>query len=421
MKLSSILLILSLVFISKLSAQEYSISTIPDVRKESAEHYVSNPDGILSKDMENKINKLLLSLEQKSSVEIDVVLVNAVDSEDLDSFTNELFNYWGIGKKGKDNGMLLLFVLNKRFLRFETGYGLEGVLPDAICKRIQTELMFPEFKKGNYNEGIILGIQQIINYLTKPEAIEEVYARKQQNPWYILSFYTYLFIYLLVSIIIAICTIAIIYFLRKNKMSNYQYYMDLNSLKKLLRFFIFIFPITLIPILIWIRSKLRYLRNTPIPCSECGELMSSDSNKELIRDHNNEPMDYDIWKCDSCHKILALVYKGSNILSSICPQCTADTLLPRSSKTIYSATLTTTGSILIRYSCLICKYEHEKYLVIPRILRKTELLSPIKHIERRNQPINQPKRNELTRNNESNPRGQRGGGQSGGGGASGHW
>src|ERR1035437_1132104 len=61
----------------------------------------------------------------------------------------------------KDNGLLVLFVLDQRKVTFETGYGLEGVLPDAICKRIQYQSMTPEFKNGNYDAGFLAGIQRI--------------------------------------------------------------------------------------------------------------------------------------------------------------------------------------------------------------------------------------------------------------------
>jgi uncharacterized protein len=69
-------------------------------------------------------------------------------------FATELFNFWGIGKKGKDNGLLLLVVIGQRRWEFEVGYGLEGTLPDATMRRIG-EALPPYFKKGDYGPGIL--------------------------------------------------------------------------------------------------------------------------------------------------------------------------------------------------------------------------------------------------------------------------
>lgn len=74
-------------------------------------------------------------------------------------FAIQLLNQWGVGKKGKDNGLVILLVTDQRCIQFYTGYGLEGVLPDAICKRIQTKYMIPYLKDGNWNEGMVAGIR----------------------------------------------------------------------------------------------------------------------------------------------------------------------------------------------------------------------------------------------------------------------
>ena len=80
---------------------------------------------------------------------------------------------------------MILFVLDQRKITFETGYGLEGILPDAICKRIQTRYMLPEFKTENYDKGMLQGLNAIHHRLSTPEAQDELWVQSQtaQEDW----------------------------------------------------------------------------------------------------------------------------------------------------------------------------------------------------------------------------------------------
>jgi uncharacterized protein len=153
---------------------EYTVQSIPNPITTDAHAYVSNPDGILKPETVRQINAELDSLKTKTGAEVAVVMVNSIGQAELNSFATELFTAWGIGKAKQDNGLLVLFVLNQRKVKFEVGYGLEGVLPDAICKRIQTQAMTPEFKKGNYDGGILAGIQYIQSYIRQEPVAKEV-------------------------------------------------------------------------------------------------------------------------------------------------------------------------------------------------------------------------------------------------------
>ena len=129
-------------------AAEYTVETVPNMQKADARRFVSNPDGILGPQAESLINTRLDSLRQNTTAEIAVVAVESIGEQDLESFSNELFARWGIGQKENNNGVLVLFVLDQRKIRFEVGYGMEGILPDAVCKRIQSQYMLPAFRQG---------------------------------------------------------------------------------------------------------------------------------------------------------------------------------------------------------------------------------------------------------------------------------
>lgn len=148
-------------------AKEYTVKTIPNTHLSDKNNYVSNPDGILNETDIQKINQTLKVLEDSLVIEVAVVAVESIGNEDARQFATALFQYWGLGKKGEDNGLLLQLVTepSQRSIVFETGYGLEGVLPDAICYRIQQRYMIDDLKAGQYSQGMVNGVTAVKDYL----------------------------------------------------------------------------------------------------------------------------------------------------------------------------------------------------------------------------------------------------------------
>lgn len=118
---------------------------------------------------------MLVALEDSTTAQVAVVFVNSIGEQIPEDFATALFKKWGIGYDKKDNGLLMLFVKDKRRMEFETGFGLEGILPDAICKRIQTEKMVPYAKIGSYDKAVIEGVKAVSANRPKPKSVEEVY------------------------------------------------------------------------------------------------------------------------------------------------------------------------------------------------------------------------------------------------------
>lgn len=158
---SIFILILSIFLLTPIKAQEkvYTVDNLPKVHLQNKMQYICNPAGILSQAACDSIDSMLYALEQQTGIETVVAVVPSIGEEDCFNFCHQLLNKWGVGKKGKDNGLVILLVTDQRCIQFYTGYGLEGVLPDAICKRIQTKYMIPYLKDGNWNEGMVAGIK----------------------------------------------------------------------------------------------------------------------------------------------------------------------------------------------------------------------------------------------------------------------
>lgn len=164
---SFVTFILLVFLLIPLQAQEkiYTVDNIPKVHLQNKTQYVCNPAGILSAEACYEMDTLLYSLEEKTGIETVVAVVPSIGEADCFEFSHELLNQWGVGKKGKNNGLVILLVTDQRCVQFYTGYGLEGDLPDAICKRIQTKYMIPYLKSGNWNEGMVAGVRAVCQRL----------------------------------------------------------------------------------------------------------------------------------------------------------------------------------------------------------------------------------------------------------------
>lgn len=171
------LLIAALLFVFTATAaaetKQYTIDDVPNVRLSDARQYVTDPTAILSTAARDSINAMLGRLEKSTGIETAVVMLPSIGEEDIFDFGHELFRKWGIGKKKSDNGLLILFVMDQKKVRFTTGYGIEGTMTDAMSKRIQTTLMIPRFKKGNWDGGMVSGVRAVAKTLDGSMQAEE--------------------------------------------------------------------------------------------------------------------------------------------------------------------------------------------------------------------------------------------------------
>ena len=160
-----LLLILSLFVTLYGQAKEYTIQEIPMVHLQDRTRYVSNPDGILSSSAVATMDSILFALEEKTGIQTLVVAVTGIEGGDCFDFAYRLGKEMGVGQNERDNGLVVLLSTNERCIQFATGYGLEGVLPDAICKRIQNRYMVQHLGKDDWNTGMVEGIRAINGYL----------------------------------------------------------------------------------------------------------------------------------------------------------------------------------------------------------------------------------------------------------------
>lgn len=145
----------------QVAGKVYTTDNIPKVHLQDRSRYTCNPDGILSEAACDSIDRMLFALEEKTGIETVVAVVGSIGQEDCFEFAHKLFNEWGVGKKKSNNGLVVLLVLDQRYVQFVTGLGIEGDLPDALCKRIQMKHMFTPFKEGDWDSGMVAGIKAV--------------------------------------------------------------------------------------------------------------------------------------------------------------------------------------------------------------------------------------------------------------------
>jgi len=164
-KLLYILSFIGLLGCFSLQAKEYTIKEIPMVHLQDRTRYVSNPDGILSPSAVAEMDRILYELEQKTGIQTLVVVVTGIEGGDCFDFAYRLGKEMGVGQKERDNGLVILLSTDERCVQFATGYGLEGVLPDAICKHIQSQHMVEHLGKDDWDAGMVAGIRAVNGYL----------------------------------------------------------------------------------------------------------------------------------------------------------------------------------------------------------------------------------------------------------------
>ena len=103
--------------------------------------------------------------EQATGEQVVVVTLKSLDGYPIEDFGYQLGRYWGIGQKGKNTGAMLIVVPSERKVRIEVGYGLEGKLTDAISRTIIEGDIVPNFRRGDYNAGVLAGTESILSVL----------------------------------------------------------------------------------------------------------------------------------------------------------------------------------------------------------------------------------------------------------------
>jgi len=137
----------------------FAVEVIPP----SPAQYFNDYAQVVSPATASQLNQTLEAFERQSSVQIVVAVFPKMQSDSsIEDYTIRVFRTWAVGQKAKNNGAALFVFIQDHKLFLQVGYGLEGALPDALCKQIIDEQITPRFKTGDFDGGLTAGVQSII-------------------------------------------------------------------------------------------------------------------------------------------------------------------------------------------------------------------------------------------------------------------
>ncbi len=359
---------------------QWTVETVPDP-KATGLGFVSNPDNILKTDEVATIDSLILSLEDTTSAQIAVVMLESIGGETPKQFATSLFNHWGVGDAETDNGLLILFVLDQRRIEFETGYGIEGILTDAKCYNIQQRYMVTHFKKGDYGTGMVSGVANVVNKLSgKADEIKTDNTNKTDRNETRVDYdydnnhssevsFLFLYLKLVAGASGFFVLLLIISLLNKNYYTRY-------SIMRAFHLYIWfvLFPLPFAFLYLYTKKLTEKWRNTPRVSARTGKLMRKLNEKEddkylssgQITEEIVKSIDYDVWISDEEGDVLIQAYKRWFTEYSSCPKCKHRTYHKLYDRVLQSATYTSSGRGEKKFSCAHCKHSKIVTYTIPQ-------------------------------------------------------
>lgn len=128
---------------------------------------------VIDPENSSKMEALAREVLEKTGTAIVVATVPSIgENQDYNLYANELYKKWGIGKKGEDKGVLIFLTVKERKIRIETGYGVEGILPDGLVGEILDKYVVPFLKEGNYGKGLYNAMYACSAYIAKDANVQ---------------------------------------------------------------------------------------------------------------------------------------------------------------------------------------------------------------------------------------------------------
>lgn len=360
-------------FLISQESRAYTLQTVPDPKKGMG-GYVSDPGKVLSTEEVATLNQLIQGMEDSTTAQMAVVVLPSIGEEEPREFATALFEKWGIGQADVDNGLLILVVLDQRRTEFETGYGLEGVLPDITCYRVGMEVLVPYFQKQEYGQGLIATVTRFKAILENPESVTEITSDRRSSTsgkgdggWIVLG------IYVLLNLIAHSIVLTYVYSIFRSKDELYDKYQRIKKAR--LIFLLVLFPLPFMLVYFWLGKRLKQLRYQPRFSRTTGKPLHLVSHAEEGRFLENGQVteeeigvaDYDVWVSDDHAEVQIYRYSKAFHRFSRCPECGYTTYFLAATHTLQAASYSSSGLKEEVHQCKNCNCQHRKQIVLPKL------------------------------------------------------
>lgn len=311
-------------FVAAIGAEP--LTSIPNPRSRDGT-WVTDMPGMLHAETIARLNATLSGVERTTGAEMAVVVVGSLDGLSIEEAAARLFDLWNIGKKNKDNGLLLLWSTGDRRVRVEVGYGLEGVLPDGKVGAILDAYVIPKFKSGEYDEGLLAGVDALLRAArNEPVDLPSPTSESYEN--------------------------------------------GSSGISAVLLGLLGVIPAGLGSIFGFRRWRRYRRRQCPVCQTLMSRLAEADDDALLEKEQRTEErigsVDYDVWKCPACAHHFTLRYPQWFSGYEKCPQCHNRTK-SAAEEVIERATTHGSGSARVVEQCAFCSFRHEYTKVLPQI------------------------------------------------------
>lgn len=359
-------------------ATYYTIRSVPSPKDKGQDFYVSNPDTVLQEVTEEYLNIQLKEIQKNTTVEMAVVAIQAYDYEkyyDAHDFALQLFNYWGIGDKETNTGLLLCLVRKSREVEIITGSGLEGIMTDYACGEILDDALFL-LKANDYDNSIARIVNSIQRRLMEDKNRSELLlgwrpADTQEDGETLGAYLIFGFVLMIIFALLGYKKLN-----GKPGQSKKEIQDQSKNTQTCLGCLMFIFPIPLVFFYLYYRYARKHVKVNPPICKACGHTMAAAPKeaelakltKTQLVEKEIESCDYSLWTCPSCGAEEFLQHKGPKYSKfEGCSACGARAGKLTDHKVTINATYSHKGEQINTYVCQCCGHKMSKTIILPKI------------------------------------------------------
>lgn len=357
-------------------AMAVSPGEVENVQLRDSRRYVSDMAGVLSPQALERADSILADIRSRTSAEVVMVIVNDLSGQDIDDWATELFTLWGIGKKDRDNGVLLVTSVGDRENVIRTGYGAEPVLPDLVCWNIIQKKMNPRFREGDFDGGVIDALDAVRASMTSEEARNELASQQPDGSGSDDSaelFAGYITLGVISSLALLLLVAGL--WVKTRSLPTVEAYARWDHWKLPAIMITVLFIGMPLPWLVVMLLRMRHIRLHKHPCPNCGTLMQrldeETDNKYLTPSQDLEEqlksVDYDVWLCPKCNERDIIPYINPRSTYKQCPACGTRAEQMVADRVVRQPSELRDGLAIRQFRCANCGHTRAVQTTLPKL------------------------------------------------------